>query len=49
METQLPTRNLSADGRVGANLTTGSTLTHLIVAGVVSAGLWAVIILTIAA
>lgn len=49
METRLPSRKLSVDSHVGLNLTTGSTLTHLIAASVVCTGLWAIILLTIAA
>ena len=40
---------LFAAGRIGMDLTAGSTLNYLIVAGVVCAGLWAIIILTITA
>ena len=49
METQSPTRKLFAAGRIGMDLTAGSALNYLIVAGVVCAGLWAIIILTITA
>ena len=49
METQSPTRKLFAAGRIGIDLTAGSSLNYLIVAGVVCAGLWAIIILTITA
>jgi|TARA_Y100001934_G_scaffold39335_1_gene46287 hypothetical protein len=40
----MPSKDVWADGRTGFNLTTASTLHHLIFAGVTCAGLWTIII-----
>ncbi|MDD9915840.1 MAG: hypothetical protein OXR03_02825 [Rhodospirillaceae bacterium] len=40
----MPSKVVPADGQTGFNLTTASTLNHLIFAGVTCAGLWTIII-----
>lgn len=43
----MPSQDLSADRRTEFNLTTASTLHHLIAVGVACTGLWTIIVATI--
>jgi len=43
----MPSQDIPADHRTEFNLTTASTLHHLIAVGVACAGLWVIIVATI--